>query len=89
MDLTLINTYVELLTGLGVDMTAILAKLDAWKAANPSIAPSINLVEGWLRDHIGNGVVDALAKNAAPELVSLIQSGHGPISQGADPVDFA
>ena len=89
MDLSAIQTYVDLLVGLGVNLDTVIAQLEKWAASHPGQKPEVLMVEGWLRDHIGTSVVDTIAKNAAPEIVRLVITGTSAVEKETSPTEFA
>ena len=87
-DITSFKNWSEFLAFLGVNVDAIVAQLEAFKASHPDASGLATFAESVLANHLGSTVLTALGQAAAQDLVNLITTGSGPIGE-TSPTDFA
>jgi len=80
------KTLAELIAALVIPKDALLAALVGLKQRNPDLAQAVDLLIGQINSAASPGNIAAKIEEITNELVSLVQTGEGPVTH--DPIEL-
>lgn len=88
MDLSALKAFAAVLGVLNLTEEQIQVWANEYKALHPDLAGQADAFKLWLHDRVTPEQLTALGQAALTDLVSLMQTGKGPISTDTDPAVF-